>query len=309
MNSKLQRILLNFLCPICYKAEVKIIGYPKINSISINFIDREYKIVQCNNCLIYFVLPQINFTDEEWTQLYNSEYFIHQSKWLIKQRAKELRQRFDKAAGYLQNKRDIQLLDVGTGEGKALVEGKQRGWDVTGIDIVDNRIDYAKDCGIKFICAKFLEYELPDNSFDFVYFDSVLEHVLDPAAYLIKIKKVLRPGGIVYIGVPNEDSLFNSIRRLVFNLTGRKQLSEKLKPFDSPYHVTGFNIQSLEFIIKRTGLEIKYFRNFGRKMDFLSYSILTKGFWISLLFLFPIEMIGYIIKKDVYLESYLIKTN
>ncbi|HAB52289.1 MAG TPA: hypothetical protein DCE80_08990, partial [Ignavibacteriales bacterium] len=60
------------------------------------------------------------------------------------------------------------FLDIGAGEGKTLVEGLNRGWYVTGIDIVDNRINDAKEDGIKFIRAKFLEYEFPKNHFDFL---------------------------------------------------------------------------------------------------------------------------------------------
>lgn len=292
---------------MCSKSDTKIIGNPKTNSISKSFINKEYKVVQCNYCLTYFVTPKIEFTDEQWEMLYNSEYFSQQTMWLIRQRAKELKQRFDKVASYLSQNRHIKFLDIGTGEGKTLVEGTQRGWNVTGIDIVDNRIGEAKTGNIKFIKCKFLEYNFTEINFDFIYMDSVLEHVLDPAAYLHKIKSILKPGGILYISVPNEDSLFNSIRRMVFNISGRKNISGKLKPFDSPYHVIGFNFHSLNFIITNTGFEIKYFRNFGRKLDFLSYSLFTKGFWISLLFLFPVEIFGYLIKKDIYFEAYLTK--
>ncbi|MCL5030937.1 MAG: hypothetical protein M1480_18175 [Bacteroidetes bacterium] len=79
------------------------------------------------------------------------------------------------------------------------------------------------------------------------------------------------------------------------------------RPFDSPYHVIGFNLNSLKFLIRKLDLEIKYVRNFGRKFDFLSFTPNKKGFWISLFFLFPIEIIGNLIKRDVYIEAYLTK--
>ena len=153
----------------------------------------------------------------------------------------------------------------------------------------------------------FLEQQFSENYFDFIYLDSVLEHVLNPIEYLIKIKRILKAGGILYVGVPNEDSLFNDVRRIVFNFIGRRGISEKLKPFDSPYHVTGFNLISFKYLISKLDLKIKYFRNFGRKFDFLSSPPNKKGFWISLFFLFPIEIVGYIIKRDVYFEAYLTK--
>lgn len=294
-------------CPICGKREYKILGKPKTNSISVNFINKDYRVVQCPDCYTYFVFPQIEFNDNQWSMLYNSEYFSSQSKWLIKQRAKELKQRFDKAESFFVNKNDIKFLDIGTGEGKTLLEGCLREWEVTGIDIIDNRIEDAKNDKIKFINAKFLEYQFPENYYDFIYLDSVLEHVLEPIEYLVKIKSILKPGGILYVGVPNEDSLFNDIRRVIFNLIGRREISDKIKPFDSPYHVIGFNLSSFNYLIKKLNLKVRYFRNFGRKFDFLSSPPNKKGFWISLFFLFPIEIIGYIIKRDVYFEAYIIK--
>ena len=296
---------MNSNCPLCESTEQIVIGKPRANAISKNFIDKDYSIVQCSNCKVYFVAPQISFNDEQWEKLYNNEYFSSQTNWLIHKRAKELSQRFDRALSFLP-KKNISFLDIGAGEGKTLVEGLNRGWYVTGIDIVDNRINDAKEDGIKFIRAKFLEYEFPKNHFDFIYLDSVLEHVLNPKEYLLKINSILKVGGVVYIGVPNEDCMFNDIRKLLFQLLGMKDISEKIKPFDSPYHVIGYNKESLEFIFNKTNLKIKFMRNFGRKFEFLSHTTLQRGFWIGL-FLLPIEFIGNILNRDVYYEAYISK--
>ncbi len=296
----------NTTCPICDSANNKLIGLPRTNKISKDFIDKIYYVVQCADCGTYYVSPQILFSEEQWAKLYNSEYFSSQSNWLIRKRAKELSQRFDQAISYLHDK-NISFLDIGSGEGNTLIEGLRRGWNVTGIDIVDNRIDKAKSEGINFITGNFIDYNFPENHFDFIYLDSVLEHVLNPREYLLKIKKILKPGGIVYIGVPNEDSLFNDIRKIIFYLTGRRNISVKIKPFDSPYHITGFNETSLAYIFNKTGLEIVFMRNFGRKFDFLSHKPSQRGFWMGLIFLLPIEFIGKILNRDVYYQAYVTK--
>ena len=293
-------------CPICNDRRYKIIGKPRTNRISEAIIDKDYYVVQCLNCKVYYVSPQISFSRSQWAKLYNSEYFSLQSKWLLEKRANELTERFSKALKHLPQN-NISFLDVGTGEGKALIEGLKRNWNVTGIDIVDNRIEEAKSENINFITANFLEYNFPVNHFDFIYFDSVLEHVINPLEYLHKIKKILKENGIVYVGIPNEDSLFNYVRKFIFYLIGRKNISVKIKPFDSPYHVIGFNKKSLSHIFNKTNLSVIYMRNFGRKFDFLGHKINQKGFWIGLLFLLPVEFIGKLIKKDVYFEVFLTK--
>jgi ubiquinone/menaquinone biosynthesis C-methylase UbiE len=294
-------------CPLCNSSESVKFGICKTNSISIKHIDKEYEVVKCNNCQFYYVAPEISFDDAQWAELYNSEYFTNQSDWLIRKRAEELSERLYNASNFISSSKEIKLLDIGTGEGNLLIEGFKRGWDVTGIDIVDNRTTLAKNPKINFIKAKFLEQEFPENTFDLIYLDSVLEHVLQPKEYLLKAKRILKKGGIIYIGVPNEDCLFNDIRKIVFYFIGRKKISTKIKPFDSPYHVVGFNITSLKFLFNKTNLKIKYLRNFGRKFEFLSSSPANKAFWISLFFLLPIEFLGKWIGRDIYYEVYLTK--
>lgn len=294
-------------CPICNNTEHDRIGLGKTNSISVKFIENKYEIVKCKHCECYYVYPQITFTDSQWSELYHSEYFGNQSEWLIKKRSKELSQRLDRVNALSQSIEKIKLLDIGTGEGNLLIEGLKRGWDVTGIDIVDNRKSSAKKSEIKFIRAKFLESDFKAETFDFIYLDSVLEHVLQPKEYLLKAAKILKKGGIIYIGVPNEDCLFNDVRKMIFYFIGRKKISSKIKPFDSPYHVVGFNKSSLNFLFSETNLKIKYFRNFGRKFNFLSSKPSNKAFWISLIFLLPIEFLSNWIGRDVYYEVYLTK--
>jgi len=301
---------MNDCCPVCDSNEKKEIGFPKTNLISKRFVDKEFKIVQCKNCQLYYVSPKIDFNDSQWSELYNSEYFSNQSNWLVEKRKKELAQRFEKARSLIQNKSQrLKYLDVGAGEGKGLLEAHGRGWESTGIDIVDNRLQEAKLSDIKFIKSDLLESDLPENYFDFIYVDSVIEHVLNPFEYLSKIKKLLSNGGVIYIGVPNEDCLFNSVRKFVFTLSGKKNESEKIKPFDSPYHVIGFNDFSLQYFFEKVGLKVLIQRNFGRKFDFLSYPPTSKSFWVSLFFLFPVEYPGQLIGRDIYFEAYLSKNN
>lgn len=299
---------MNDTCPVCNANRRREIGIPKTNEISLKFVNKNYKVVKCSECELYYVSPPIDFNESQWAELYNSEYFANQPTLLVKRRKKELSSRFDRAKEFCSNKSNkLRYLDVGAGEGKGLIEAQARGWEVTGIDIVDNRIERAKQPEIKFVKSNLIDSNLPENYFDFIYVDSVIEHVLNPEQYLSKIKKLLKAGGVIYIGVPNEDCLFNSVRRIVFNLTGKKNESEKIKPFDSPYHVIGFNRNSLNYFFNRLDLKVLKLRNFGRKFEFLSFPPGSKSFWIDLIFLLPIEYIGLLTKKDIYYEAYLTK--
>lgn len=48
-----------------------------------------------------------------------------------------------------------------------------------------------------------LDLPFPDNSFDVIFYHHVIEHVSDPAKSLDELHRVLKPGGLIYVGAPN----------------------------------------------------------------------------------------------------------
>ncbi|GEM_PF-5465029 len=96
------------------------------------------------------------------------------------------------------------VLDVGCHAASFLSLFKERGWDVTGVD-PNPRSRYGdKWYGIKVIETMFKPGMFPDNSFDAILHSHSLEHVSDPKGVLEEFRRVLRPGGWVFIEVPNE---------------------------------------------------------------------------------------------------------
>lgn len=57
--------------------------------------------------------------------------------------------------------------------------------------------------------------ELPDNFFDVIYFNDVLEHLIDPYSVLEQIKSKLKPDGIVISSIPNI-RYFRTFSKLLF---------------------------------------------------------------------------------------------
>ncbi len=98
------------------------------------------------------------------------------------------------------------VLDVGCGNGAlAEVIKEQTGAEVWGIEYMDGEAQLAKEKLDKVFsgpCEDYLD-ELPDNYFDAIYFNDVLEHLVDPYMVLGKIKHKLSADGVVISSIPN----------------------------------------------------------------------------------------------------------
>lgn len=294
-------------CPICGGNEIVKIGKPQISSQAANFIHTEYQVVKCKTCRFYYVYPEISLGEKEWEKLYSTEYFSNKTSWWKRKRCKDRKQRLD----WLQecsNRNINKFLDIGCGEGYTLLEASERGWSAYGIDISDNRVDIAKDKNITFHKTDIFQAAFPDDFFDCIYMDSVLEHTLDPCRHLTEIKRILREGGVLYIGVPNEDCLFNDVKRFLFILLGQHNLSAHLYPFKRPFHVIGFTKESLFKILHKSGLEIIRFRNFAGEYEWRKHKCFTKQFLVDF-FLLPVHLLAIPLKKRIYIDSIVRKIN
>ena len=60
---------------------------------------------------------------------------------------------------------------------------------------------------VELVCCAAEEAPFEPNSFDVVLASDVIEHVADPAAFLAGRRRVLRPGGLLFLATPNRYSL------------------------------------------------------------------------------------------------------
>lgn len=111
------------------------------------------------------------------------------------------------------------LLEIGTGSGWIShyfahhVAGQ---YDVDAVDVVDNR--QSKD-GYRFTLVTDTALPFADGGFDVVISNHVIEHVGDDQAqarHLAEMRRVLRPGGIGYLAVPNRWMVVEPHYRVAF---------------------------------------------------------------------------------------------
>ena len=133
------------------------------------------------------------------------------------------------------------VLDVGSGTGELLAALKNQGWKVKGIEPNNAAKESATKLGISH------EHSLDDvekNSQDLVVFWHSLEHVYDLQNTLKKVKKILKPSGILMVACPNYESW------------DAKYYGNSWAAWDVPRHLSHFSSKSLNIILKPQGFKI-----------------------------------------------------
>jgi 2-polyprenyl-3-methyl-5-hydroxy-6-metoxy-1,4-benzoquinol methylase len=126
------------------------------------------------------------------------------------------------------------VLDVGCGSGDFLFRMHQLGWKVAGVDFDGKAIANAKTkYGFDLLHNDLAGAHFPDNSFDAITMNHVIEHVPDPTALLSEIVRVLKPGGRLVATTPNLQSLGHSLYQ------------ECWRGLEPPRHLQVFSVQAL----------------------------------------------------------------
>ena len=135
------------------------------------------------------------------------------------------------------NKSPKTLLDIGSGKGSALVGFKRRGLEVNGIDKREECLEILSDFDIRDCNFENEKFPFEDNTFDYVYSKSVLEHVFNTQNIVEETYRVLKPGGITVQLTPD-------------------WLSDYKIFWDDPTHVKPFTRKGLQ-----NAFELNHFSN------------------------------------------------
>lgn len=179
-----------------------------------------FDIIRCKNCgLLYQYTPkQFEALKNMYDNIYDENpYIIEKENYIIKR----MKIHYEDILEY--QRETGNLLDIGCSYGLLMEHFISKGWKAMGIDISENAIKYARSKGLN--CYNLnIEYFKPVNKFNVIILSHVLEHLERPLYSLSIIKKWLCDNGIIYIRVPNIDSIVLSSKK--------KSFIGDLKPFE-----------------------------------------------------------------------------
>tara|TARA_B100000315_G_C14421017_1_gene515551 strand:- start:44 stop:814 length:771 start_codon:yes stop_codon:yes gene_type:complete len=212
---------------------------------------------------------------EKESELYNNEYFLneyfeHISDFNLKTgNLSFTRQRQVDLLGF---KKDDIFLDVGCGRGDVLLNVSRRGIKCVGIDYSRHAIKLASKLlagqkNVTLIRSDVNSLNSPNNTFDKVLLGDMIEHLSkgDGLKCLKEVYRVLKKNGKVVVHTaPNLYFIkfIYPIIRMIFSMSGRKSLIEKLnyhRKVAGIVHKNEFTPMQLYRLMKKAGFETNVF--------------------------------------------------
>ena len=237
------------VCPLCSSEKIGLQLVCTDHFIS----KKEFTIFKCSDC--DFSFTQDYPEETEIARYYESDSYISHSdtsegfsnklyriarrvmltrkKWLIK-----------KFTGL--NKGTI--LDIGSGTGHFVGTMKNAGWQAKGIEINEKARNFTlSHFGLEvFTPDKISTFE--SDSFDCITLWHVFEHFHDPFNYISEICRILKPGAICVIALPNCSSY------------DAKHYNRFWAAWDVPRHLWHFNPATFRLFSEKTGFLLKDLR-------------------------------------------------
>ena len=140
------------------------------------------------------------------------------------------------------------ILEIGCGIGTVVYELSKKRYDVIGIDISGEAIEYGKekygDIRLEVQAEETLPYE--DESFEVVLSFDLFEHIAKIDKHISEVKRVLRPGGYYLFQTPNRYS------NIIYETLWTKSLQWR------QYHPSLHSPRQLKRRLARHGFEIRF---------------------------------------------------
>ncbi len=221
-------------CPIC-QADQATPFYAK----------HGYTIVACTACHMRYVSPMP--TPEEIAAHYQKvEYFAGESEQGYLSYAdmkKALLPHFQRRLQIIEAQlpQRGKILDVGCAAGYFLEQARQRGWQISGIELSQAMARSAED--LLQVPIQTSLTAVPDRDFGAITLWEVIEHLPDPIGTLRQLRDRLRPGGVIMLSTPNNGH-WQALRA-----------KEQWVGYRPPSHLQYFTRETLADTLRRAGFE------------------------------------------------------
>lgn len=234
-------------CPICDSKRYN----PLFTGKDFLFSKKKFTVVKCESCGLIFTNPRVK--ENHISLYYFADYVSHTE---LKQ--SRIFQMFKNRYGNLFGDSHLKILqilksadtktvlEIGPGSGSLLSFLSENGIQVAGVEIDRNCVSNIRDKGILCHLGNINEVisEIGLTKYDAVILHHAFEHLYNPKEALKSIYSLLNKNGIIYLCLPNIDSIEAKLFRRYW------------KGLDLPRHIIHYDRKSIKRALSEANFEI-----------------------------------------------------
>lgn len=203
---------------------------------------------RCTRCGLGYVSPRLS--ERALGKIYSRKYYFEYRVWrgipiAGENEAEEIllcHRRLSRAEQWI---RPGRLLDIGCSTGQLMLAARERGYRPYGVEMDAWTVNYVgKKHHLDVRPGPLADSTFVGEQFDLITLVDVLEHLPDPVEQMTRAAKLLRPGGIIMVVVPNAGC--QEARRDILNW-------KHFKPWE---HICHYDSDTLRELGRRSGLEL-----------------------------------------------------
>ncbi len=215
----------------------------------------DFEVIECETCGFKHIVPlprQSHLND-----IYRDKYYATEKPVYLKGARSDLEwcnqlygEQYDVFEHHL-GEGSRRILDVGSGPGYFLLHGKNRGWDVQGIEPSQQAVEHSRSLGLTITETFFDDKTVAQfGKYDVVHFSQVLEHVVNPIQMVEMARNLLNSDGLLSVVVPND---YNAFQQALILECGFEHWW--VMP---PHHINYFDFDSLAGLFDKCGFEVVF---------------------------------------------------
>jgi SAM-dependent methyltransferase len=219
----------------------------------------DFALHQCKQCKLVFLNPMFN--DDELAKFYpQDDYYSYYTNFETNTPPNPLKEFVKKI---IFPKREVdrfssqgKVLDIGCGNGWVLYDFQKKGWQVAGVEPSKIAADIGNKYNLNIHNGTLLSANYKSNEFDYVRSNHAFEHINNPNEVLVEMNRVLKPNGVMMMGIPNYNGINSKIAKQYWYYLGAPVHTFNYSPKNiiQMFAKHNFEVTCIKYVSRASGM-------------------------------------------------------